>query len=134
MSIAPEPRRSPMVTRVLWVAVLLAICCTATTAIAAASSSKPHLAGTWAGKYSGTYSGTFTLQWRQAKSKLTGSIALSSPHGTFPITGSVNGSSITFGAVGAGATYTGSVSGKSMSGKYKSGGGGGGTWSAHKTS
>ena len=133
MRIAPLRRRSPLVIRVLWVAVLLAISCTGTTAIAAVSSSKPHLAGTWSGKYSGAYSGTVTLHWTQSKSKLTGSIALSNPHGTYGINGSVQGSSITFGAVGAGATYTGSVSGKSMSGRYKSPGGGG-TWSAHKTS
>jgi hypothetical protein len=45
----------------------------------------------------------------------------------------VRGSAITFGAVGAGATYTGSVNGTSMSGRYKSPQGGG-AWSAHKTS
>jgi hypothetical protein len=45
----------------------------------------------------------------------------------------VQGSAIRFGAVGAGATYTGSVSGKSMSGRYKTPQGGG-PWSAHKTS
>jgi hypothetical protein len=44
----------------------------------------------------------------------------------------VHGSAINFGAVGAGATYTGKVSGKSMSGNYESPKGGG-TWSAHKT-
>jgi len=45
----------------------------------------------------------------------------------------VHGSGIKFGAVDFGATYTGSVSGKSMSGSYRSPQGGG-TWSAHKTS
>jgi hypothetical protein len=133
MNIAPVRRRSPLVIRVLWVAVVLAICCTGTTAIAAVSSSNPHLAGTWSGKYSGAYSGTFTLQWTQSRSKLSGSISLSNPRGKYSINGSVNGSAITFGAVGAGATYTGSVSGTSMAGRYKSPGGGG-KWSAHKTS
>lgn len=132
MSIASLRRRSPLGVPVLWVAVLLAVCCAGTAAIAAASASKSHLAGTWSGKYSGTYSGTFTLHWTQSKSKLSGSISLSNPRGKYGINGSVNGSAITFGAVGAGATYTGSVSGTSMSGKYKSPGGGG-TWSAHKT-
>jgi hypothetical protein len=64
---------------------------------------------------------------------LTGSIKLSNPPGTYPITGSVQGSTIKFGAVGAGATYTGSVSGRSMSGRYKSGPRGG-SWSAKKAS
>jgi hypothetical protein len=45
----------------------------------------------------------------------------------------VHGGAITFGAVGAGAKYTGSVSGSSMSGTYSSPKGGG-SWSAHKTS
>jgi len=118
---------------VLWVAVLVIACLTVATAGAAVSSSKPKLAGTWSGKYDGGYSGTFVLRWKQSGSKLTGSIRLSNPPGTFPISGSVRGSTITFGAVGAGATYTGSVSGRSMSGHYKSRPRGG-SWSAHKTS
>ena len=77
--------------------------------------------------------GEFTLQWTQSRSSLHGSITLSNPHGKYPITGTVHGKAIQFGAVGAGATYTGSVSGKSMSGSYKTGKGGG-KWSAHKTS
>ena len=92
-----------------------------------------HLAGTWSGKYSGGYTGRFTIHWTQKGSKLTGTIKLSSPPGTFNINGSVHGSAIKFGAVGAGATYTGKVTGKSMKGSYNSPKGGG-TWSAHKTS
>ena len=105
----------------------------------AASGKKPSthrstLAGTWSGHYSGAFSGTFTLHWTETGSKLTGSITLSSPSGTYGVTGSVNGTAIKFGAVGAGATYTGSTSGtRSMSGSYKSPAGGG-TWSASKTS
>ena len=91
------------------------------------------LSGTWSGHYSGGYNGTFTLHWTQSGSKLTGTIKLSSPSGTFPITGSVNGGAIQFGAVGAGATYTGSVSGTSMSGSYQARPKGG-SWSATKTS
>ena len=46
----------------------------------------------------------------------------------------MNGSSIQFGTVGSSAiTYTGTVSGNSMSGSYQTPGGGG-SWSAHKTS
>jgi hypothetical protein len=131
---APRPRRrlSPL----LGVAVLLAVACSASAAIAASngqSTNRVPLAGTWSGKYSGAFSGTFTLHWTQSGTTLKGSITLSSPHGTYTINGSVKGSAIKFGAVGAGATYKGSVSGKSMSGTYKSPPGGG-SWSAHKTS
>jgi hypothetical protein len=90
------------------------------------------LSGTWSGQYSGGYNGTFVLHWTQSGSKLTGTIKLSQPSGTFSINGSVHGSAISFGAVGAGATYTGSVSGKSMSGNYKAAPEGG-SWSAKKT-
>jgi hypothetical protein len=123
-------RRISRLVPVLSVAIFVAICCSAT-AFAAVSASRPQLAGTWSGKYSGAYSGTFTLRWTQSGSRLSGSIALSNPRGKYGISGSVHGSAITFGAVGAGATYTGSVSGKSMSGRYKTAQGGG-PWSAHK--
>lgn len=115
--------------------VLVALFCSSTS-IAATSHShaaRPSLAGTWSGTYSGAYSGTFTLKWRRTGTQLSGSIKLSKPSGTYPISGNVNGSKITFGAVGAGATYTGSWSGKSMSGHYSSANRGG-SWSAHKIS
>ena len=124
-------RRYGLVIALLWAA-LLALCWGGAATAAEASSATP-LAGTWSGKYSGAFSGTFTLHWKQSGSRLSGTIALSYPRGTYGITGSVRGSAITFGAVGAGATYTGSVSGKSMSGRYKTPQGGG-AWSAHKTS
>jgi hypothetical protein len=91
------------------------------------------LTGTWSGTYRGAYHGTFTLHWTQSKSRLTGTIKLSSV-GRTNITGSVRGSTIRFGTVGnANAiTYSGSVSGRSMSGTYKTGGVGG-SWSAHRT-
>jgi hypothetical protein len=91
------------------------------------------LTGTWSGTYRGAYHGTFTLHWTQVNSRLTGTIKLSSV-GRTNITGSVRGSTIRFGTVGnANAiTYSGSVSGRSMSGTYKTGGVGG-SWSAHKT-
>lgn len=73
-----------------------------------------------------------TLHWTESGSKLGGSIVLSNPRGKYGISGSVHGSAITFGAVGAGATYTGSVSGRSMSGRYRTPAGGG-PWSAHRT-
>ena len=101
---------------------------------ATSRSATPHLSGSWSGKYSGAVSGTFTLTWTQtARGRLTGAINLSKPAGKYPITGSVSGGTIKFGAVGVGATYTGSASasGLKMSGNWKSGPGRG-TWSAHK--
>jgi hypothetical protein len=102
----------------LSVAALLTVCCSTSTAAVTSSSTKPKLAGKWSGQYSGAYSGTFKLHWTQSGPTLSGSITLSNPGGTYSIKGAVHGNKITFGAVGAGATYTGSVSGKSMSGRY----------------
>jgi hypothetical protein len=101
------------------------------------ASSAADLSGTWSGTYSGAFKGTFTLTWQQSGSKLSGTINLSSggsPH----INGTVNGGTIRFGTVGSTAiTYSGSVSGNSMSGTYKvktNGGSVGGPWSATKSS
>ena len=135
------PPRLPLAVPVLWVAALLAICCSGT-AIAAvqlfealrqAEATQHPARRDLVREVQRRFSGTFRLHWKQSGSRLSGSIALSNPGGTYGISGSVHGSAIKFGAVGAGATYTGSVSGKSMSGSYKSPQGGG-TWSAHKTS
>jgi uncharacterized protein YukE len=128
------------------VSVVLAICCSLSVAFAASSSTagasgshlrahESSLTGAWSGKYSGAYHGTFTLQWTQSGSKLSGTIKLStSGGGKIPLKGTVRGNTIRFGTVGSAAiTYSGSVSGKSMSGRYKTPGGGG-PWSAHKTS
>jgi len=124
-------------TFVLSVAAATAICANASS-IAAAKSKHHHkhvrsLAGTWSGSYSGSFSGTFTLKWKQSGSHLTGTIRLSNPKGSYSCTGRVHGGRISFGAVGAGATYKGSVSGRSMSGTYNTRKGGG-SWRAHKTS
>ena len=132
MYVHSSRRGFPLAISVLGAVALLAIC-PGTAAVAAPNGSGLHLAGTWSGKYAGAYSGTFTLRWTQVGSKLNGSITLSKPRGKYPITGRVSGTAITFGAVGAGATYTGSVSAKSMSGRYKTATGGG-TWSAKKIS
>ena len=95
------------------------------------------LSGKWTGKYSGAFDGTFTLNWQQSGSTLTGTIDLSTA-GTSNINGTVNGGTISFGTVGSTAiTYTGSVSGNSMSGTYKVKAGNtstSGSWSATKTS
>src|SRR5258708_17010669 len=78
------------------------------------------LSGKWSGRYSGSYNGTFTLRWHQSGTHLHGTIHISSAPGTLPINGRVNGSAIRFGTVGSTAiTYTGTVSGSSMSGTYQ---------------
>jgi hypothetical protein len=104
----------------------------ATSATAAAAG----LSGHWSGQYSGAYSGTFSLNWTQSGSSLSGHISLSYPAGeVLSLHGSVNGSAITFGTVGSTAiTYSGTVSGTSMSGNYQVQGSGGGPWSATETS
>lgn len=91
------------------------------------------LSGTWTGSYSGVLNGTFTLTWTQSGSTLSGQIALSDPAQTLGISGNEAGTTLTFGAVGV-VTYTGSVSGSSMSGSYKTPNGSGGSWNASKSS
>jgi hypothetical protein len=105
---------------------------------AAAASSAPAaagpLTGTWNGQYGGSYQGTFVLHWHQSGPKLSGSIHISNPASSLPIRGSVAGGSIQFGTVGSYAiTYSGTVSGNSMSGSYKVGGAQGGNWNAAKS-
>lgn len=103
----------------------------------AAASSAPvaagPLSGTWHGQYGGSYQGTFVLHWREKGSKLGGRIQISNPGSTLAIHGTVAGGSIQFGTVGSyQITYTGTVSGGSMSGSYKVGSSQGGNWSASK--
>lgn len=111
----------------------------ATAAPSVAPSSSPsaatgELSGTWSGQYSGTFNGTFTLNWTETSSKLSGTIKLSTA-GTLSINGTVTGGAINFGTVGSTAiTYSGSVSGNTMSGTYKVAGGGSGSWTATRAS
>ena len=100
--------------------------------LSAANAASSSLSGGWSGKYSGAYHGTFTLHWTQSGSKLNGTIRLSTSRGLLGLKGSIRGSSIKFGTVGGpGITYSGSASGRSMSGHYQTPGGGG-SWSAHR--
>ncbi len=104
---------------------------------AAPSSHGDDLSGNWKGTYGGAFSGTFTLTWTQSGGKLSGTITLSAPAANLNLNGTISGKSISFGTVGGAAaiTYTGTeASGKTMSGDYKVGKAGGGTWSATKTS
>jgi hypothetical protein len=104
---------------------------TTTSTSTATTASEGGLSGKWKGTYSGTYSGTFVLDWNQAGSRLQGTIDLSTA-GTVPVNGTVDGSAIRFGTVGGSAVhYTGSVSGGSMSGSYRTAGGDG-SWTAHR--
>jgi len=105
---------------------------TATPTITTAAA-ESGLSGQWKGQYSGAYSGTFVLRWQQSGSSLGGKITISSPLSTLDVNGTLHGSAITFGTVGSMAiTYTGTVTGSSMSGSYHTPGGGG-NWSASKT-
>jgi len=125
----------PRSRRALWIIVVaLALCIAGTATVATAKSSTLHLGGKWTGTYNGSYSGTFTINWIQSGSKLAGTINLSRPKGSYGINGSIDGASIKFGAVTAGALYKGSVSksGKSMGGTYTTGNGGSGHWAATK--
>jgi hypothetical protein len=137
-------RRLPRLSLALPLFAAITICCgnsiatAASSPTASASASKVRaadsLSGTWSGKYGGAYHGTFTLHWTQSGSRLSGTIKLSNSSSKPRVTGTVHGSTIRFGTVGSAAiTYSGSVSGKSMSGSYHTQGGGG-SWSAHKTS
>ena len=104
------------------------------------SSNDGSLSGKWTGTYGGTYSGTFSLTWQESGHNLSGTIRISgfkdlptSIHGT------VQGALIRFGTVGSESiTYSGSVSGSSMSGSWKMQAGkrslGGGSWKAAKSS
>jgi hypothetical protein len=126
--------RRSIVSRLVGVTVLVALA-TATGAFATATTTRSptlHLGGSWSGTYSGAYAGKFTLTWKQSpRGGLTGSISLSNPKGKYGITGHVRRSAISFGVVGAGATYTGSATDFKMSGSFMTPGGGG-SWSAHK--
>lgn len=99
----------------------------------ASTTTASGLSGKWSGRYSGAYDGTFALTWQQSGSKLSGSITLSDPGGKLSLNGTVNGNTITFGTVGSAViTYSGTVSGSSMSGTYQVAGRSGGPWSATK--
>jgi hypothetical protein len=102
---------------------------------AATAAASTGLSGKWSGQYSGAYQGTFALSWRQSGSNLRGTIKISAPASSFVIRGTVVNGTIRFGTVGSMAiTYSGSVSGHSMSGNYQVGGATGGPWNAAKTS
>ncbi len=106
-----------------------------TTATPTSKSAGVDLSGVWAGKYSGAYTGTFVLDWKQTGSKLSGTIELSAPPTTLSLNGTITGTTIEFGTVGsAEITYSGTVSGDTMSGTYSVNGAPGGDWSATKSS
>jgi hypothetical protein len=100
---------------------------------AATAAAATGLSGNWSGQYSGAYQGTFAIKWRQSSSNLKGIIKISAPASSFVIRGTVVNGTIRFGTVGSLAiTYSGTVSGNSMSGTYQVGGSTGGPWSASK--
>lgn len=77
------------------------------------------------------FAGKLAIRWKQTKTRLSGTIALSSQRGRYAIGGTITPKGIKFGAVSVGAVYTAKVSGPTMSGTWQSPQGGG-TWSAHR--
>ncbi len=79
------------------------------------------LSGSWSGHYSGSFTGSFSLTWQQSGSTLSGTITIPQLHSDpIPISGSLQGSSIRFGTVGSQqVTYSGTLSGGSMSGNWQ---------------
>jgi hypothetical protein len=108
-----------------------------TPASSAPAAAATGLSGKWSGQYGGAYHGTFILNWHQSGQNLSGTIRISNPASTLPIHGTVKNGAISFGTVGSLAiTYSGTVSGHSMSGTYQvhtANGTPGGPWSASKT-
>lgn len=95
-------------------------------ASATASAVAPGLGGTWDGTWKDTTpdqsNGTFVITWTQNGNVLSGNIVV---NGTpclsgGKITGAVNGSTISFGAVSGATTiaYDGAISGNTMKGTY----------------
>jgi hypothetical protein len=93
--------------------------------------------GTWVNESPQTAVGTFTLSWAQQGNNLFGAIGVvgSTCLSGGNVTGTVNGTSLSFGAVEGNnmINYTGTWSGNTMSGTYASAcGNSKGTWSAVK--
>jgi hypothetical protein len=99
---------------------------TATPTPTPSASTAPTLAGTWNGTWQDVtpdqVSGTFVLTWSQNGSSLNGGIVVKgTPCLTIAVvTGTVNGSTLSFGAVSGKHTvvYNGTVNGNSMNGNY----------------
>lgn len=110
----------------------------------ATTSTGSALDGTWTGTWNSSDTsdnGAVTIQWKQSGQQLAGTIVVSNTpcvtNGT--ITGTVSGTTITFGAVQGATTiaYTGTLSGTSLSGTYQANascGNAKGRWSATKGS
>ena len=118
----------PRLVSVVSVVAVVALCCTG-----GATASTQSLAGKWSGRYSGDYSGTLKLRLRQSGSKLQGSITYSTPKGTFSIHGTVRQGKVRFTVASFGITFSGTVHGTKMAGRW-SGQGSSGRWNAHKVS
>jgi hypothetical protein len=81
------------------------------------SQAAPDLSGTWAGLCTGPFNGFCSLTWTQAVNALDGTFTLSSPPDNLHISGNLTGSTMRFGAAGV-ITFTGTLSGSTMSGSY----------------
>ena len=90
------------------------------------------LSGTWGGLCTGPFSvnGFCSVTWTQTGNALDGTIMWSPSPDNLHISGNVTGSTISFGAVGV-VTFTGTLSGSTMSGSYTDiANGHTGSWSA----
>jgi hypothetical protein len=97
----------------------------ASSTAASSPAAEDKIAGTWNGTFTGgTSSGMFKVVFTQQGETIAGNITITGNGGNAqgPIRGKLTGSNITFGAVGGTAiSFTGSFSGNSMSGTYRSG-------------
>ena len=92
--------------------------------------------GTWVGKALSSYaiSSSFTAKITEDNTKISGTITIAILSYTDePITGTLNGTSITFGDISGKITFTGTINGNSASGTYSLPSyGDNGTWTAAK--
>jgi hypothetical protein len=75
------------------------------------------LSGTWAGECTGPFNGFCSLTLMQTANTLHVTFMLSSPPDNLHTSGKLTGSTISFGAVGV-VTFTGTLSGSTLSGSY----------------
>jgi len=106
-----------------------------TSPVTPTTAARGNVSGSWSGRYSGAFTGTFQLSWQQAGIDLSGTITLSTQPTPVTLTGTISGDTIFFGTVGSSQaiTYSGKVSGNTMSGTYQIDGAPGGPWSATKS-
>lgn len=96
-----------------------------------ATQATPGPSQTWAGRCTGPFNGLCSLTLTRTANALDGTFVLSSPSDHVHVSGYLSGPTISFGAVGV-VTFTGILSGTTMSGSYRAdiAGGKTGSWRA----